>query len=515
MCGEGALCEMPYSLRPAALATVAFALPISYNDPMHLRALSLGSRLPLALALGLAACGDPATTKSDAASDDTSIAVDTADTADSVDAPATEATPTDITAVLSEYVSTVVIVRWHTDIPTIGHVEFGEPRGGEPFRLRTPNTEPSTEHEVLLLGLYADTEFNFRVVTDSSDSGGEADSQASRDLAITTGSLPAGLFPLRVTGEATSWSGYQVLPLQGSSYAIAVVDAWGRYVWWHLVEQEGNLMRGVLSVDGKSMVYLLAGPQNHLEESKIVRVSLDGGTVVEEVVEGADHDFTELPDGTLAVVVVERGADPGRTADTIVEISPTGQRTKVWSAWDSWSPATFPSDPNGNWTHANAIDYVAADDSYYFGMKNLGGMVKIDRASGEVLWAINGVLNEFTFTDGSNGLELCHQFEVQDDGHILFFENGDRRGYSLVREVEVDVDSRTATPTWEFNHNPPLMVFAKGDVHRFEDGNVQVVWSTSGEIQNVTPEGDVTWQLNLDLGQVVTFVQIVDSFYGP
>ena len=377
MCAARTLCEMPYSLRPTVVASVAFASPTPYSKLMHPRALSLGSRLPLALALGLAACGDPATKKSDAASDDTSIAIDTADTSDSTDAPATEATPTDITAVLSEYVSTVVIVRWHTDVPTIGHVEFGEPRGAEPFRLRTSNTEASTEHEVLLLGLYAATEFNFRVVTDSSESGGEADSQASPDLSITTGSLPAGLFPLRVTGQATSWSGYQVLPLQGSSYAIAVVDAWGRYVWWHLVEQEGNLMRGVLSVDGKSMVYLLAGPQNQLEESKVVRVSLDGGTVVEELVAGADHDFTELPDGTLAVVVVEPGGNPGQIADTIVEISPSGQRTKVWSAWDSWDSTMLPGDPNGNWTHANAIDYIPEEDAYYFGMKNLGRLERL------------------------------------------------------------------------------------------------------------------------------------------
>ena len=484
---------------------------------MHLRSLPLrpATLLPLVLlALGLTGCVTPSNTKADDATDSNG-STDSTDSTDTADAPATEATPTDITAVLSDYVSTVVIVRWHTDVPTIGHVEFGEPRGAEPFRLRTSNTEASTEHEVLLLGLYAATEFNFRVVTDSSESGGEADSQASPDLSITTGSLPAGLFPLRVTGQATSWSGYQVLPLQGSSYAIAVVDAWGRYVWWHLVEQEGNLMRGVLSVDGKSMVYLLAGPQNQLEESKVVRVSLDGGTVVEELVAGADHDFTELPDGTLAVVVVEPGGNPGQTADTIVEISPSGQRTKVWSAWDSWDSTMLPGDPNGNWTHANAIDYIPEEDAYYFGMKNLGGMVKIDRPSGEVLWAINGVLNEFTFTDGSDGLEMCHQFQVQDDGRILFFENGDRRGYSKVRELQVDVDNRTATPTWEYTHDPSLMVFAKGDVHRFEDGNVQVVWSTSGEIQNVTPEGDITWQLNLDLGQVVTFVQVVDSFYGP
>lgn len=461
---------------------------------------------PILLLAGLAAC----TPAPDDSRLDSAPATDSADTADSVDsadssAPADDA-PTDITATVSPDVTTVVTVRWHTDVPTVGHVEFGEPRAeGEAFRLATSSTAASTEHEVLLLGLYADTTFGFRVVTD----GGSA----SPDLSVTTGSLPSGLYPLRVTGPATSWSGYQLLPLQGSSYAVAIVDAWGRYVWWHLVEEEGNLMKGVLSVDGKSVVYLLAGPQNALDQSKLVRVSLDGGTVEELPMPGADHDFTELPDGTLAVVVVAPGPVPGPTADTLVEIAPDGTQRQVWSAWDTWDPSTFEGLDPGNWTHGNALDYSAEDDTYYFGMKNLGSMVKIDRATGTVLWGINGMVNEFTYTDGSEGLEMCHQFEVLDDHHILFFENGDQRGYSEAVEVEVDIDARTATPIWRYNHSPNLMVYAKGDVHRLEDGNTEVVWSTAGEIQNVTPDGEVTWQLNLDLGQVVTFVQMVDSFY--
>lgn len=464
--------------------------------------------LPLSL-LGCSAAGAAKDGAADGAPDSAETG-DTQDTVDTADIEAGPETPSNITAVLSEYVSTVVIVRWQTEVPTSGHVEFGEPRASteEPFRLSTPSTELSTDHEVLLLGLYADTEFNFRVVTDSGAGG------SSPDLAITTGYLPSGLFPIGVTGEATSWSGYQVLPIQGSSYAVVIVDAWGRYVWWHQVEEEGNLMRGVLTADAQSVVYMLAGPQGSLDQSKIVRVSLDGSSVVETVVPGADHDFTELPDGTLAVVVVQEGTETPGAADTIVEIAPDGTSTQVWSAWDHWSPSDFESPDPHNWTHGNALDYSPLDDSYYFGMKNLGSMVKIDRATGSVLWGINGELNEFTFTDGSAGLELCHQFELLDNGNFLFFENGDVRGYSEARELELDIDARTATPVWSYGHTPSLYVFAKGDVHRFEDGATQVVWSSAGEIQDVTEDGEVTWQLNLDLGQVMTFVQVLDSMYA-
>ncbi|MDP2310402.1 MAG: hypothetical protein Q8P18_30575 [Pseudomonadota bacterium] len=52
------------------------------------------------------------------------------------------------------------------------------------------------------------------------------------------------------------------------------------------------------------------------------------------------------------------------------------------------------------------------------------------------------------------------------------------------------------------------------DVERFDEGATQVVWSSAGQIQRVTPEGIVTWQLDLDLGQATTFVQSVSSMYA-
>ena len=88
------------------------------------------------------------------------------------------------------------------------------------------------------------------------------------------------------------------------------------------------------------------------------------------------------------------------------------------------------------------------------------------------------------------------------------------RQYSRVVEVEYDAASRSAQEVWSYVSDPPLYVFAKGDVHRFDDGSTQVVWSSSGQIQNVSPEGEVTWQLDLDLGQAITFVQVIDSMYG-
>lgn len=70
-----------------------------------------------------------------------------------------------------------------------------------------------------------------------------------------------------------------------------------------------------------------------------------------------------------------------------------------------------------------------------------------------------------------------------------------------------------AEQVWEYIRDPSVYVFAKGDVHRFDDGTTQVVWSASGEIQDVNPDGSVYWQLDTELGQAITFVQVIDDLY--
>lgn len=455
--------------------------------------------LPLLALLGCTPAPKADADPADEPLDDTADTDDTGDTGGLSDP---NCAPVDITAEVTD-VTTVVRVRWRTEAPTVGRVEFGK---SEAYGLSTPPTEAGTEHEALLLGMTADTLVNFRVRAD-----GETCSEASGNQTITTGSLPSGLFPTRATGTA-SWSGYQVLPLQGTGYAVVIVDNEGHYVWYHQVEASGNLMRAFLSTDGKHVVLCHAGPQDALQNGKIVKVSLDGADVTEIPFPYIDHDMVELPDGSIAAIVVD--GQPEGTADKIVELRPDGTTVEVWRAWDTWDPDTLGiPEREHNWTHANALDYDPVADDYYVSLKTMQTLAKIDRATGTLEWSMNGLANQFAFAGGVP-VQMHHQFEVLGDT-ILFFENGNPdRGYSRAVEVRIDEEARTAEEIWSYTSDPPLYVFAKGDVHRFDDGITQVVWSSAGQIQNVSPDGEVVWQLDLDLGQAITFVQYVPSMYA-
>ncbi len=452
-------------------------------------------RLSLVCALLLAACDD-------------SVGKDSADgaTDGTLDG---DALAMDVSAELGTIV-TVVIVRWRTEEATTGYVEFGP---DTTYGARTDRTAPSTEHEVLLVGTAADTAVHFRVVVET-----EAGDAPTSDYDITTGPLPTGTPSFVASGTmADEWQ-FNVIPTQGEVPYVTIVNNLGQIVWYYSpIVKDGNLMRALITHDRKAVLLGHAGVQGNLQASVLQYISLDGGTVRDIPYPMFDHDLDELPDGTVAMIVVdERTRDDGSPwqADRIVELHPDGTETEVFNAWDELDAEAIAGDGmQPNWTHGNGLDYWPEEDAYLFSMKELGTLAKVNRADGHIEWMIDGRLNQFDFGD-DEVVPLQHQFEMLADGNLLIFDNGTpERGYSRAVELDLDIEARTADQVWEYIRNPPVMVFAKGDVHRFDNGNTLVTWSMLGELQMVTPEGLPTWQLNAELGQAFTFVQPFDSFY--
>lgn len=451
--------------------------------------------MPYALVfLSLLACNDAA----DSANGGSETGVDSGDTPVS-----------DIQAELATIV-TVVIVRWHTEEPTVGRVDFGT---DTTYGQSTGDTEAVTDHEVLLVGNTADTAVHFKVVTTTVEGDASSD-----DHQITTGPLPSGMPTFVTSGSLSDEYAWNCVPTQGTTPLVVILNAKGEIIWYYQPSVVGgNLMRALVTHDRKSVLLGHAGTQGDLSTGVLEWISLDGGTVRTVSAPNFDHDLAELPDGTVALIVVEERAHPdGGTwaADTIVEYAPDGTQTTVFSSWDAVDPVEAGIDGPHNWTHGNGLDYDAVNDVYYFSWKEVGTLVKIQRATAEVDWMIDGKLNQFDFGDDPV-VELQHQFERLPNGNLLIFDNGTQeRGYSRAVELELDESALTANQTWEYVHIPPLYVFAKGDVQRFDNGNTLVTWSAMGELQMITPEGAIVWQLNAELGQAFTFVQPFQSFYA-
>jgi hypothetical protein len=417
--------------------------------------------------------------------------------------------PSQVVAEISDTIATVVKLRWATVEPTVGYVEYGPTSA---LGLRTPTENaPTTTHATALLGLTADTLCYYRVVTadGSATVAGEAGS-------IQTGSLPVGLPPLIQAGSGQQ--GFVVAPVIGSKNWVVALDPQGKIVWYHTDDRALDFYRARLSVDGKSLLYNAARISGTpAENSELVRVALDGSGSTSIPLPYLAHDFVEHPDGTLAAIVFE-DRDVAGTAvrgDKIVEVAPDGTQRTVWSSWDCFDPVSTPGDdPDLGWTFANALDYDAAADAYYLGMRNLSTVAKINRQTRACEWTLGLFASTFTFAQGSAHFLHEHQFQVRGDRILLMDNDGAGGHQSRVIEYQLDFQQNVATQVWSYVANPSVYTFVFGEPQRFDDGSTFINWGAAGQLERLDPAGSSIWRLNTGSGFVFGFHTLADSLYS-
>ena len=248
------------------------------------------------------------------------------------------------------------------------------------------------------------------------------------------------------------------------------------------------------------------------------------------------HSHSVLPNGNHLVLsselVVFDGFDAPRcddadtfdgtyhlVADVIAEFEPTtGKVVREVSLADLYDPVSHPDqlatcgpefgpgfpvwyysqfDERAiDWTHANAAVYDADRDAVLVSIRHLDAVTAIDWSDdgfGDVLWELGPygsleIIGEPIFH--------MHAPEVQPDGSILIYDNGNGRPggppYSRAVQFDVDDDAGTATQVWEYRSTfdgAPLFAPFVGDADRLENGNVLIAdGAINGTIGNYTAQ---------------------------
>ena len=397
--------------------------------------------------------------------------------------------PSEVRAELTADVATVVRVSWRSDVTTVGYVEYGPT---PEMAWTTPlETTPSREHAQLLLGLQSDTPYSFRVVTwDGREAG------ASAVQSVHTGDIPAELPKFSQTGKG--FEQLVVLPLRGASPGVVIVDARGEVVWYHLDASGLEPLRARLSVDKASVLYNQVSLDEPSEASAIVRVALDGSEERSISVPFLGPDFLELPDGTLAALTSEPGAD-GVRDDAIVEVDPAGHTTKVWSVSDCFDAAQMPGDGSAS-AGANALDYVDAADpserAYYVGMRNFSSIVKVLPETGECSWVLGTTAATLEFAADTRAFAQQSGFDVY-GSRALVMDNGAPTDASRVVEYELDLAAGTATERQSYVEPNGSNAGELGGATRLVDGKWFVDWASLGRAELVK-DGASLWQLSAE-----------------
>ncbi len=421
----------------------------------------------------------------------------------------------DVQLTVSDAMPTVATATWDVGTPGCGgaFVQWG--RDTDMTRRARAWIDDQGHARAVLAGLKPQTLYHAQVVEVLN-----GEHLLSDRLTVETGSLPVQSVGVteQVDEPGRTAGLYVATSLYSNRGAAVILDGDGDVVWSHQPElawPQQFISRVRPSRVGEWINYNVSGGQEQgltqVDSTRaIVRVSLDGSQQQVLLLPDTHHDFFELGDGTLALLRYDRREVEGQTwiGDEIVELAPDGSERRVWSTWDRFELDEDVAGPGASWTHANALFYDKDDDAYLVSLRNLDCIVKVDRASGEVVWVLGGEHSDFALPDGERSLfHHQHQFHLVDGG-IVVFDNGlVEQVDSRVVEYALDKGSGRAEPVWEQHADPPMFNAALGDVYRLEGGNTLITWSQAGQIEEVTPAGDVVWRVRAQLGAGFGFSQ--------
>lgn len=408
-------------------------------------------------------------------------------------------------------------VSWTTDEPGNSEVQFGI--GQVEFRI--VSDELVTDHRVLVIGMYAESDYVVKALSTNTLGSGSAEGS------FTTGSLPSEvpLPTLSVNEPSASQAGWtltnhMVGTGNGSFGSISppvmvMYDELGVPVWYY-INGDTNDSRGDISVRLTPENTVVMGPGVGEAPREIDL----GGNILWEGPSNAggtamSHHAGKLTNGNF-VVIRDTGSGQLKGA-SVEEYDPDNQL--VWS-WNLLEHTTPPSGASGDWCHGNSVTVDLDADIVYLNCRFLG-LYKVSRSSGDILWHMGGtyagdVPGDFTYSPASSQFSDTHDPEIGEDGTILFYDNGGYTGaldntgnfHSRVLEYAIDETTHTATVVWEFPGNFPVDSWYTdtwyspywGDADRLENDNILVTAAVkNGEVANrifeVTREGQIVWEI--------------------
>ncbi|MCB0333904.1 MAG: aryl-sulfate sulfotransferase [Bdellovibrionales bacterium] len=206
-------------------------------------------------------------------------------------------------------------------------------------------------------------------------------------------------------------------------------------------------------------------------------------------------------------------------SDAIVEIDPSGETVWRWDAHEhldtvscGWNGCEKSRKKKGgefvwDWTHTNTAQplgpnrHFAAGDlrfhpsNIFILPRNFWTAYLIDRDSGQVVWTYEGEPKDGKLAEGMVRGHEAHMIPegLPGAGNVLILDNGypGHREYSKVLEV----DPQTNETVWKYEKQGEFFTYGGGSVQRLSSGNTFISEDTTGRAFEVTPEGEIVWEV--------------------
>jgi hypothetical protein len=316
---------------------------------------------------------------------------------------------------------------------------------------------------------------------------------------------------------------------------------------FHITSRNGSVPGGIaVAVDaGGQLVWFLESPDDPINDIRLLangRVTfLRSNRSNEALLNGqttwiqnehpdliAHHETFPMPNGNVLTLVNDfrdvfhNSEFQSWRGTRVVEFDrATGAVIFDWATHDYYSYLDFDdttmSAPtlNGgtayNWTHGNAVTYDQETQTIHFSTRMLSRITAIDYPSGTIQYNMGFGLPSMPSGDaafGDNLFSWQHAPELQPNGNLLIYDNGNRRdhtdqttgsGVSKAIEVSFTGDPPSAASiVWE--HTLPVYTRAIGDADRQPGGTTVIAVGAGGLIIEVDDAGNEIWRLELPSG---------------
>ncbi|MEQ1566950.1 MAG: hypothetical protein ABMA64_15010, partial [Myxococcota bacterium] len=397
----------------------------------------------------------------------------------------------------------VVTVSWTQDRAATVWVEFGY--DGVALASPARALEPGA-HQELLLGVPYGRRIEWRVVADGS---------ASPARQVDNGPLPEGAPALTVHQAADARvdpaSPYVFLSLAdgydfGGRWWVWVIDRRGQVVWSTRSRPERVSIHTRVARDGRSL-YVDQNSQYAVFDggagSSVVQLTIDGAVVHEFATPGEHHPYTDLPDGRLAYAAI----DPVESEELRI-VDRAGGVTDLWSCGD-W----LQSLGSYGYCGSNTLNYDPLSDTFLYSLFSVETVVRIDAASAEVQAWYGHLDGAYTFDPPESAFWWQHGGVLTDAG--TFLTSSDLSPYgeeTVAREYEIDDATHTLREVWSFGVGEGLYGQYSGEAVRLGNGDTLHNYGNLARVREVTPAGEVVWDLEWDSDAIGRTMPIADLY---
>lgn len=397
-------------------------------------------------------------------------------------------------------------VRFTTSELSRSYVEYGT----QQF---TSVSAPQLEHELLVIGLKAETNYEF--ILHAFNTKGQAE---SLPYPISTSTIPSDIVEDADTlyNDTSATSGYILTDARGPNIAsqMRLFDRAGRLVWYDYTKEVGSPCLGNNYSNRNTILEIYGDCQT------IIELNFFGDTIQKVNISAipgnyqVHHDMYINDIGNLVLLVAEgRAVDKsmvGGRADAIVvgdgylEFSPAGELINSWSIFDHLDPLTSQDagsfwdqiygEPAEDWTHANSLAQDT-DGHYLMSLNALDQAIKIHRETGEIMWSL-GRDGDYSFDPADAAFRNQHTFWGLGNNRYTVFDNQGAGSFSRGMEFELDAETGVAELVFIQDADSTLSTGIVGSTYRYDNGHMLSSFGRAGAIQEVDSTGKVIWYRN-------------------